>query len=125
MPTVVQLPTGKALTVRAAADVFLGSLDNPNTVRNYGIGVGKTAEWIGQGRLLASIADDEIGEVLDLLWGRTTVNTPGTPAGLRCCPGSVGAASGDTRGRRSPPGRSGWRCRTPKLQSARRWRLIG
>ncbi|GAB2781092.1 hypothetical protein GCM10027073_12250 [Streptomyces chlorus] len=44
MSTVVQLPTGKALTVRAAADVFLDSLGNPNTVRNYGIGVGKTAE---------------------------------------------------------------------------------
>lgn len=44
MPTVVQLPAGKALTVRAAADVFLDSLGNLNTVRNYGIGVGKTAE---------------------------------------------------------------------------------
>ncbi|MCX4822435.1 site-specific integrase [Streptomyces sp. NBC_01142] len=75
MSTVVQLPTGKALTVRAAADVFLDSLGNPNTIRNYGIGVGKTAERIGEGRPLASVADDEIGEALELLWGRAAVNT--------------------------------------------------
>lgn len=75
VPTVVQLPIGKALTVRAAADVFLGSLGNPNTVRNYEIGIGKTAEHIGESRLLASVADDEIGEALELLWGEATVNT--------------------------------------------------
>ncbi|MEU9794650.1 site-specific integrase [Streptomyces sparsogenes] len=75
MPTVVQLPTGKALTVRVAADVFLDSLGNPNTVRNYGIGVGKTAERLGDARPLASVADDEIGEALELLWGTAAVNT--------------------------------------------------
>ncbi|MEE1766734.1 site-specific integrase [Streptomyces sp. JV185] len=75
MPTVVQLPTGKALTVRAAADVFLDSLGNPNTVRNYGIGVGKTAGRLGESRPLASVADDEIGEALELLWGTSAVNT--------------------------------------------------
>lgn len=75
MPTVVQLPAGKVLTVRAAADVFLDSLGNPNTVRNYGIGVGKTAERLGEARPLASVADDEIGEVLELLWGTAAVNT--------------------------------------------------
>jgi len=75
VPTVVQLPAGKALTVRAAADVFLDSLGNPNTVRNYGIGVGKTAERLGEARPLASVADDEIGEVLELLWGTAAVNT--------------------------------------------------
>lgn len=64
MPTVVQLPAGKALTIRAAADVFLDSLGNPNTVRNCGIGVGKTAERLGEARPLASVADDEIGEAL-------------------------------------------------------------
>ena len=52
VPTVVQLPAGKALTVRAAADAFLGSLGNPNTVRNYRIGVGETAERIGGARPL-------------------------------------------------------------------------
>ncbi|MFF4647071.1 tyrosine-type recombinase/integrase [Streptomyces sp. NPDC001389] len=75
MSTVVQLPAGKALTVRAAADVFLDSLGNPNTVRSYGIGVGKTAERLGEARPLASVADDEIGEVLELLWGTAAVNT--------------------------------------------------
>ena len=75
MPAVVQLPVGKALTVRAAADAFLDSLGNPNTVRNYGIGVGKTVERIGEGRPLASVMDDEIGEVLELLWGEAAVNT--------------------------------------------------
>ncbi|EST22108.1 hypothetical protein N566_26820 [Streptomycetaceae bacterium MP113-05] len=75
MPTVVQLSAGKALTVRVAADVFLDSLGNPNTVRNYGIGVGKTAERLGEARPLASVADDEIGEALELLWGSAAVNT--------------------------------------------------
>ena len=75
MPTVVRLPTGKALSVRAAADAFLDSLPNPNTVRNYGIGVGKTAERLGETRPLASVADDEIGEALELLWGSSAVNT--------------------------------------------------
>jgi len=73
--TVIQLAAGKALTVRSAADAFLGSLGNPNTVRNYGIGVAKTAERIGGGRPLASVADDEIGEALELLWGTAAVNT--------------------------------------------------
>ncbi|MEU5160102.1 site-specific integrase [Streptomyces sp. NPDC020875] len=75
MPAVVQLPAGKALTVRGAADVFLDSLGNPNTVRNYGIGVGKTAERIGEARPLASVADDEIGGALETLWGRSAANT--------------------------------------------------
>ncbi|WP_062214428.1 site-specific integrase [Streptomyces sp. NBRC 109706] len=75
MPTVVQLPTDKALTVRTAADVFLDSLGNPNTVRNYWIGIGKTAERLGEGRPLASVADDEIGEALELLWGTSAANT--------------------------------------------------
>ena len=75
MPAVLPLPTGKALTVRTAADVFLDSLANPNTVRNYGIAVGKTAERVGEGRPLAAVADDEIGEALELLWGSSAVNT--------------------------------------------------
>ncbi|WP_256260381.1 hypothetical protein OH786_36890 (plasmid) [Streptomyces atratus] len=49
------------MTVRTAADVFLDSLGNPNTVRNYGTGVGKTAERLGEARPPASVADDEIG----------------------------------------------------------------
>lgn len=54
MTAVVQLPAGKVLTVRAAADVFLDSVGNPNTVRDYGIGVGKAAERLGEGRPLGS-----------------------------------------------------------------------
>ena len=38
------------LTVRTAADAFLDSLRNPNTVRSYATGVGKTAERIGESR---------------------------------------------------------------------------
>ncbi|KAF4407957.1 hypothetical protein GCU69_16405 [Streptomyces lycii] len=75
MPAVVQLPAGKALTVRTAADVFLGSLDNPNTLRSYGIGVGKTAEHLGEDRPLAVVADDEDGSTLELSWGSSAVNT--------------------------------------------------
>ena len=37
--------------------------------------VGKTAERIGEARPLASVADDEIGEALELLWGTAAVNT--------------------------------------------------
>lgn len=40
VPTVVELPAGKALTVRAAVDAFFDSVRNPNTVRSYGGGVG-------------------------------------------------------------------------------------
>lgn len=75
MPAVVQLPAGKVLTVRSAADVFLDSLGNPNTVRNYGIGVGKIAERIGEARPLVAVADDEIGEALEAMWGRSAANT--------------------------------------------------
>lgn len=67
VPSIVQLPTGKALSVRMAVDVFLDSLGNPNTVRNYGVGVGKTAERLGEDRPLASVADEMLGEALELL----------------------------------------------------------
>ncbi|MET8564479.1 site-specific integrase [Streptomyces flaveolus] len=75
MPAVVQLPAGKALTVRTAADVFLDSLGNANTLRSYGVGVGKTAERLGEARPLAAVADDEIGGALEQLWGEAAVNT--------------------------------------------------
>jgi hypothetical protein len=63
------------LTVRTAADVFLDSLDNANTLRLYGIGVGKTAKRLGEVRPLATVADDEIGGTLEQLWGEAAVNT--------------------------------------------------
>jgi len=65
VPAVVQFPFGKALTVRSASDVFLGSLGNPNTARNYGIGVGKVAERLGEDRPLAAVTADEVGEALE------------------------------------------------------------
>ncbi|MCX5103873.1 MULTISPECIES: site-specific integrase [unclassified Streptomyces] len=43
--------------------------------RHPGIGVGKTVMRLGEGRPLASVADDEIGEALELLWGTSAVNT--------------------------------------------------
>ncbi|MGW3649219.1 hypothetical protein [Streptomyces sp. NPDC000878] len=54
MPAVVRLPTGKALTIRTAVDVFLDSLDNANALRSYGIDVGKAAERLGDDRPLSS-----------------------------------------------------------------------
>ncbi len=59
----------------AGADAFLDSLRNPNTVRSQATGVGKTADRIGESRPLGSVADDEIGEALELLWGTAAVNT--------------------------------------------------
>jgi hypothetical protein len=44
-------------------------------VRNYGIAVGKTVERLGEAQPLASVADDEVGEALELLWGTAAVNT--------------------------------------------------
>ncbi|KOG07447.1 hypothetical protein ADK34_40275 [Streptomyces viridochromogenes] len=124
MPTLLQLPIGKAVTVRTAADLFLDSLGNPNTVRNYGIAVGKTAERLGEGRPLASVEDAEIGEALKLLWGRSAVNT------WNARRGAVLSWTGwcSERGYEGPtsrPGRSGWRYRTPRPRPARRWPSTG
>lgn len=124
MPSVVQLPTGKALTVRAAADVFLDSLGNPNTVRNYGIGVGKTAERLGEARLLVSVADDEIGESLELLWGTAAVNTwnsrrAGVLSWLGWC------RERGYEGPMVPAWARRLAGRTPRPRPARRWRSTG
>ncbi|MGN9847539.1 tyrosine-type recombinase/integrase [Nonomuraea sp. H19] len=75
MPVVVQLPAGRHLTVRAAADAFLDTLPNPDTVRAYAAGVGKIALRLGKHRPLAVVADDEIGEALEALWGGAAVTT--------------------------------------------------
>jgi hypothetical protein len=58
-----------------AVDVFLDSLGDPHTVRKYGVGVGKTAERLGENRPLASVADEMLGEAREVLWGSTAVNT--------------------------------------------------
>ncbi|WP_298181023.1 hypothetical protein [Saccharomonospora sp.] len=55
--------------------MFLDSLGNPNTIRGYATAVGKTAARLGEQRPLEAVADDEIGEALELLWGTAAVNT--------------------------------------------------
>ncbi|MBL1119713.1 site-specific integrase [Streptomyces sp. 110] len=39
------------------------------------MGVGKTAERLGEDRPLSWVADDEVGDALELLWGESAVNT--------------------------------------------------
>ncbi|WP_152104003.1 site-specific integrase, partial [Rhodococcus aetherivorans] len=67
------MPSG--ITVRAAGDSFLDSIGSPNTRRAYGIAVDKTTATLGETRRLADVADDEIGETLETLWGSSAVNT--------------------------------------------------
>lgn len=81
---VVALPVAGGLTVQAAADSFLDAQANPNTARAYAVAVGKTADHLGGARPLQSVADDEVGQALELLWGSAAVNTwkgwhPNTP----------------------------------------------
>jgi site-specific recombinase XerD len=75
VPTVVNLRTGRAFTVQTAADAFLDSLRTPNTLSTYTTAVTKTTERLGAARPLAAVADDEIGEALELLWGTSAANT--------------------------------------------------
>lgn len=77
MSIVVALPTEStsALTVGRSAELFLDSLTNPNTIRSYAIAVGKTVDRLGERRPLATVADDEVGEALESLWGRAAVGT--------------------------------------------------
>ncbi|MBB5939875.1 hypothetical protein FHS42_006973 [Streptomyces zagrosensis] len=103
MPAVVQLRSEKALTVRSAADVFLGSLANPNTARGYGTGVGKTAERLGEDRPLAAVVATRSVRRWNCC-GALRRSTPGTPAEQRCCPGSAGARTTATTARRCRPG---------------------
>lgn len=44
LPALVQLPTGKAVTVRAAADLFLDSLGSPHTTHHNQEGAGRPAQ---------------------------------------------------------------------------------
>ncbi len=124
MPAVVRLPAGKALTVRAAADVLLDSLDNANTLRSYGIGVGKTAEHLGEARPLATVADDEIGGALEQLWGEAAVNTwNARRAAVLSWLGWCAERGYD--GPKVPAWESGCPRRTRRLRPARRWRSTG
>jgi hypothetical protein len=110
---------GEVLTVWSAADVFLGSLGNSDTARNYGIGVGKTAERLGGDRPFASGADGEVGESLGQLSGTTAVKHLEPP------PGGGALLAGLERGARlrwaGGPGlgESGWPHRTRRPGPAR------
>ena len=71
--------------MRAAADAFLDSVRSPNTRRAYAAAVEKTAvrldghgvegTGVGWSRPLAGVADEEVGEALEALWGEAAVNT--------------------------------------------------
>ncbi|EHY87505.1 hypothetical protein SacazDRAFT_00547, partial [Saccharomonospora azurea NA-128] len=89
MSTVVALPTNTStLIVGRSAELFLDSLGNPNTIRGYSTAVGKTADRLGEHRPLSSVADDEVGEALEALWGTAARWAPGTPAAPRWAPGT-------------------------------------
>ncbi|WP_205314899.1 hypothetical protein [Nonomuraea lactucae] len=63
---------GTAITLADAADESLGThrLANPNTHRAYASVIDRTIAALGGGdRLLADVADTEIGDALTALWG--------------------------------------------------------
>ncbi len=86
-------PAGPRITVRGCADNFLDSIRSANTRRSYAIAVDKVAEQLDgrqagenknaadenspakPSRPLTEVADDEIGEALEKLWGQSAVNT--------------------------------------------------
>lgn len=122
MSTVVALPTdSSALTVGRSAELFLDSLGNPNTIRGYATAVGKTAEKIGEPRPLVSVANDEVGEALESLWGTAAV---GTWNARRAAVGSWLSWCRDNRDREAPTV-PGWakRLTVPDSQTPVRSRL--
>ena len=120
MSTVVALPTNpSALTVGRAAELFLDSLGNPNTIRGYAIAVGKTAEKLGEHRPLAAVTDDDVGEALESLWGRAAVGT------WNARRAAVGSWLAWCRDRHEAPAVPGWckRLATPDSETPVRSRL--
>ncbi|MGN2639339.1 tyrosine-type recombinase/integrase [Nocardia takedensis] len=82
--TVHRIHTPGPRTLRTAAEAFLDTIRSRNTRRAYGIAVVKTVDQLdGRApdevrtpcRPLASVTDDEIGAVLESLWGSAAVNT--------------------------------------------------
>ncbi len=63
------------ITVRGAGDAFLDSIRSPNTRRAYAVALDKVTSRLGDTRPLADVADDEIGDTLEILWGAAAVNT--------------------------------------------------
>jgi integrase len=62
---------GQGVDLAAAADAFLSTtrVANPNTHRAYASAVDRTIDRLGRTRLLAAIAEEEIGAALTALWG--------------------------------------------------------
>ncbi|MFE9400098.1 tyrosine-type recombinase/integrase [Streptomyces flavidovirens] len=76
MATVVPLKTAPgAATVRTAADRYLDSITVANTRRTYTTALGKVVPELGEGRPLSAVADDEIGQALEQLWGTAASST--------------------------------------------------
>lgn len=63
------------ITARAAGDGFLDQVRSANTRRAYATAVDKTTDRLGADRSLADVADEEIGDALETLWGEAAVNT--------------------------------------------------
>ncbi|WP_158942725.1 hypothetical protein [Streptomyces sp. ERV7] len=59
----------------SVADRYLDSITVANTRRSYTTALGKVVSELGEGRPLSSLADDEIGQVLEQLWGTAAVST--------------------------------------------------
>jgi integrase len=67
----VSLLRGDGVDLPAAAEQFLSTnrVGNPNTHRAYASAIDRTVALLGGGRLLAEVADDEVGAALTQLWG--------------------------------------------------------
>jgi hypothetical protein len=124
VPALVHLPVGRALTVRTAGDAFLESLGNPNTVRNYAIGIGKTAERLGETGRSPPWPMRRSAMRLSC-YGAARRSIPGTCAALRWAPGWPGAAGAAMTPRPSRPGPSACPRLTVRLRRTRGWRSTG
>jgi integrase len=69
--------TAPAVTLRDAADAFLASprRSGANTQRAYAGVLDRVLEQLGPGRALAEVADGEVGDVLEKLWGAAAAST--------------------------------------------------
>lgn len=65
------------VTLRGAVDAFLATprCANPNTHRAYADVLDRILDQLGPGRALADVADGEIGDVLEELWGTAAAST--------------------------------------------------
>jgi hypothetical protein len=68
---------GELVTLQAAAAAFLSSprMSNPNTRRAYAGAIDRVMAELGPGALLAEVADEQIGNVLQEAWGGAAPST--------------------------------------------------